>query len=123
MKTKVVEIIGLEMSEGCCLSLVAALDKFHRRLLAVQRLLMSDNQWSSILITDVAQIISNRAAENLLVKWTEELQGWRDSWNNDNQPHESVKFIEGALIEHIHRTLVALTVSSVCFVCFVFFMM
>lgn len=109
VKTKVVEIIGLEMSEGCCLSLVAALDKFHRRLLAVQRLLMSDNQWSSILITDVAQIISNRAAENLLVKWTEELQGWRDSWNNDNQPHGSVKFIEGALIEHIHRTLVALT--------------
>lgn len=106
------EIVGFEMNEACCLSVVAALDKFHRRLLAVQRLLTWDKQWSSILITEVAQVISNRTAENLVIKWTEELRGWRESWNNENQPHGSVKFIEGALIEHVHRALVALTVLS-----------
>ncbi|XP_046444096.1 vacuolar protein sorting-associated protein 51 homolog isoform X3 [Daphnia pulex] len=109
VESKIVEIIGFEISEACCLSVVAALDKFHRRLLAVQRLLLVDKQWSFTLITEIARIISHRTADALVIKWTSELQGWRDSWNNDNQPHGSVKFIEGALVEHIHRAFVALT--------------
>lgn len=107
------ELVGFEMNEACCLSIVAALDKFHRRLLAVQRLLVSDKQWSFTVITEVAQTISNRATSCLLLKWTEQLQGWKDSWSNDNQPHGSVKFLEGALVEHIHRALVALTVTYI----------
>ena len=110
MQSKIVGIVGFEISEACCLSVVAALDKFHRRLLAVQRLLVWDKQWSFTLITEVAQIISHRTSDNLVNKWTDELKGWRDSWNNDKQPHGSVKFIEGALVEHIHRALVTLTV-------------
>lgn len=112
MESKIVEIIGFEISEACCLSVVAALDKFHRRLLAVQRLLLVDKPWSFTLITKIARIISHRTADALVIKWTSELQGWRDSWNNDNQPHGSVKFIEGALVEHIHRAFVAITVLS-----------
>lgn len=112
VQTKVIDLIGFEMNEACCLSVVAALDKFHRRLLAVQRLLVSDQPRSFVVITEVARIISNRTFHSLLTHWKEQLQGWRDSWNNDNQPHASVKVLEGVLVEHIHRALVALTVSA-----------
>ena len=49
-----------------------------------------------------------------LLKRTEQLKSLRDSWSNDvdNQPHGAVKFLEGALVEHIHRALVALTVNK-----------
>lgn len=108
-----IELVGIDISEATCLSVVAALDKFHRRLLAVQRLLMSDKQWSSALIFEVAQTISARTSASLLNKWIEQLESWRNSWTNDNQPHGAVKFLEGALVEHMHRGLVSLTVSVV----------
>lgn len=100
------------MNEACCLSVVAALDKFHRRLVAVQRILVSDQPRSFVVITEVARTISNRTSNSLLTHWKEQLQGWKDSWNNENQPHASVKVLEGVLVEHIHRALVALTVIA-----------
>ena len=110
------DLIGTEISEACCLSVVAALDKFHRRLLAVQRVLGSDEQKSLSLITEVARIVCERSADALLVQWKEHLLTWRETWTNDNQqqqqqqPHGSVKMFESVLIELVHRTLVALTV-------------
>lgn len=93
------------------MSVVAALDKFHRRLLAVQRVLGSDEPNSLLLITEVAKTVSKRSADALIIHWKDHLQTWRESWSNENQqPHGSVKMFEGALIELVHRTLVALTV-------------
>lgn len=92
--------------------MVAALDKFHRRILAVQRLLVSDQPRSFAIITEVARIIADRTADYLLSNWKVQLQAWRDSWSNDKQPHSSVKILEGLLVEQVHHALVALTVPN-----------
>lgn len=110
VESKIISFIGLEINEACCTSVVAALDKFHRRILAVQRLLVSDQPRSFPIITEVARIIADRTADYLLSNWKVQLQAWRDSWSNDKQPHSSVKILEGLLVEQVHHALVALTV-------------
>lgn len=111
VEQKAIELIGQDVTEGSCLTIVAALDKFHRRLLAVQRLLLSEEQWSSKVITSVALVVSERSARLLLSLWTDQLQQWKDSWTVNDQPHDSVKNLEASFVEPLQRTFVALQVS------------
>ena len=106
----VVQLIGSEMTESCCLSLVTGLDKFHRRLLAVQRLLHSDHQLSYPLITKVALTVAERTSKSLETGWIKQLKNWKDSWNSKDQPHDAVKQLEAVFVEQIQLAFVALTV-------------
>ena len=117
VEKKLVElVVEGEMNENWCLLVVAALDKFHRRLLAVQRLLLSDKKWSQPLVIVVARSVANRMSSLLQAEWDEKLEEWRESTKNEKLSYDSVKQIEANIVEHIQRSLVALTVNSFHFI-------
>ena len=117
VEKKLVElVVEGEMNENWCLLVVAALDKFHRRLLAVQRLLLSDKKWSQPLVIVVARSVANRVSSLLQAEWDEKLEEWRESTKNEKLSYDSVKQIEANIVEHIQRSLVALTVNSFLFI-------
>lgn len=117
VEKKLVElVVEGEMNENWCLLVVAALDKFHRRLLAVQRLLLSDKKWSQPLVIVVARSVANRMSSLLQAEWDEKLEEWRESTKNEKLSYDSVKQIEANIVEHIQRSLVALTVNSFLFI-------
>ena len=101
-----------EMNESWCLLVVAALDKFHRRLLAVQRLLLSDKKWSQPLITVISRSVSNQMSNKLQAGWDDQLREWRDMSKNDKLVYDSVKQLEASIVENLQRSFVALTVIS-----------
>lgn len=111
VERKLLDLIGTNMSENCCLSIVASLDKFHRRLLAVQRLLLVEEQCSLSVIKVVARTVADRTASSLTTAWAEQLRQWNECWNDSNQPHDSVKHLEAALVEQMQRAFVALMVT------------
>ena len=111
VENKVVEMIGNEVTESSCLSIVSSLDKFHRRLLAVQRLLLVEEQWSQSIIIAVAKTVADRTASSLQSAWAVQLQQWAETWTENNQPHDSVKQLEASLVELIQRAFVALMVT------------
>jgi hypothetical protein len=111
VESKIIELIMKgEMNESWCLLVVAALDKFHRRLLAVQRLLLSDKKWSQSLITVVARSVARKMSNQLQVGWDEQLREWRDVSKNDKLVYDSVKQLEASIVEQLQRSFVALTV-------------
>lgn len=115
VECKVVELIGNEINENSCLSVVSSLDKFHRRLQAVQRLLLVEEQWSPSVIMAVAKTVTEKTACSLQTAWALHLQQWGDSWKESNQPHDSAKQLEASLVELIQRAFVALMVIvSIC---------
>ena len=122
VERRIIELIGTDTSESGCLSIVASLDKFHRRLLAVQRLLLVDEQWSQSMISNVARTVAEQTAVSLLSAWTLHLQQWRECWSDSVQLHDSVKQLESALIEQIQRAFVALMVYSFIFTLLVYFL-
>jgi len=110
VERRVLQLIGLVITENVCLSVVTGLDKFHRRLMAVQRLLHCDHQWSYPLISKVALTVAERLSKSLETDWVNQLKNWKDSWDNKNQPHNSVKQLEAVFVEQIQLAFVALTV-------------
>ena len=110
VERKTIELIGSDVSENSCVTIVAALDKFHRRLLAVQRLLLSEEQWSSVVIASVTKTVADQSARILEETWIQQLQQWKESWTDKDQPHDSVKQLETSLVEPIQRAFVALQV-------------
>lgn len=112
VERRVLQLIGLVITENVCLSVVTGLDKFHRRLMAVQRLLHCDHQWSYPLISKVALTVAERLSKSLETDWVNQLKNWKDSWDNKNQPHNSVKQLEAVFVEQIQLAFVALT----CFI-------